>query len=77
MLNEYLENGKLSYLKNIYKDEQISKDILKVDYYNETVYFLCTFNGLIVTDVVIVSGGVFFWPPFYFNIWCIIEYFLF
>jgi len=60
LLNEYLENGKLSYLKNIYKDEQISKDILKVDYYNETVYFLCTFNGLIVTDVVIVSGGVFF-----------------
>lgn len=60
MLNEYLEKGKLSYLKNIYKDEQISKDILKVDYYNETVYLLCTFNGSIVTDVVIVSGGGFF-----------------
>ncbi|MDD2495931.1 MAG: hypothetical protein PHE29_12150 [Tissierellia bacterium] len=60
MLDEYLKKGKLSYYKNIYKSSQMSKDIFKVDYYTETIYLLCTFEGLIMTNVTIVSGDGFY-----------------
>lgn len=55
MLDQFIHNGKLSYHENVLKKGNISKDIMKLEIEDKTYYLLCTFNGLLLTDVMLIS----------------------
>jgi hypothetical protein len=55
MVEEYLKKGKLYYYKNVVKNGNISKDLFRIDYNNEVVYLLCTFDGYILIEQMLIS----------------------
>ncbi len=55
MLEELLLKGKISYVEKISKIGDISKDILKIEYINKTHYILCTFKGIKLTNIMLIS----------------------
>lgn len=55
LIEEYLKNGKITYCYNVSKKGNISKDMFKIDYEMNTIYLLCTFDGLKVIHTMLIS----------------------
>lgn len=55
MINEILENGAITYYKNISKNGCNSTDIFKIEYDDEVHYLVCTFKGSIIVRCMLIT----------------------